>query len=116
MTRGSSTPPAGACWNITFPTRAPTSVAWYLSHNRHNRAIPALLCGWEDGEPLIQTSIIGITKDIADVGVGLIVREPFAAKEAVVGFFLEESAATEAWFFHGVVERQVAIVDGFWLV
>jgi hypothetical protein len=84
--------------------------------NRYNRSVPVLLCPWKDDEPLLSETIVAITKDIADRGIGIILTQPFAAETMVLGFCLDEVTALEPWFFLGVRRHNIAIGGDFWLL
>lgn len=82
--------------------------------NRYNRAIPTLLCPWVSGRPILDSGIIGVTKDIADHGVGLILTQEFHAEEVLLGFWVSHAEMEEPWFFVGTPRRCCAVGGGFW--
>src|SRR5262245_48903113 len=55
---------------------------------RYNRAIPTLLCPWQNGAADVERSTIAITRDLADEGVGLLLTHPITGPELVVGYLL----------------------------
>jgi hypothetical protein len=81
--------------------------------NRYNRSVPVLLCPWKDDEPVLSEAVVAIIKDIADRGVGVILTQPFAAEDVVLGFCLDEETALEPWFFLGVSRHDMAIGADF---
>ena len=101
--------------DLTIPNKS-NSASTERFQNRHNRAIPVLLCPWARGGPVLSECLIAITKDISDQGIGLILNAPFAAKDVVLGFCLGEEAAAEPWFFRGAAEHNLAIGGGYWLL
>jgi hypothetical protein len=83
--------------------------------NRHNRCVPVLLSPWRDDQPVISTSVLAITKDFSDRGVGIIVNEPVDALEVALGFYLEKDMS-EPWYFLGSRHSLVPIGGNFWLL
>lgn len=83
------------------------------SEDRHIRAIPALLVPWKDGRPLVNNSVIGLTSDIADRGVGLILHEPFRAESVVVGYWAASDDMLEPWYFLGSICHEQALGGGY---
>lgn len=84
--------------------------------NRYNRPIPALLCPWKDGEPIVSEALFVVTKDIADRGIGFILNQPCAATDVVIGFALQGIEHDELpCFFLCKRRSNVAIGGGFWL-
>ena len=85
--------------------------------DRHNRSIPALLCPWKDGEPIVSEAVFVMSKDFADRGIGLILNHPFIATDVVVGFSLQGITQNELPCFFLCKQRSnVAIGGGFWLL
>ena len=86
------------------------------SEDRFNRAIPTLLCPWEKRNPSAAKSLICLTTDLADRGIGLIVSQPFLAKRVIVGYWLQSPEMPQPWFFRGEVRRTQPIGGGFWSI
>lgn len=101
--------------DLTTPNKG-TSADKARFENRHNRTIPVLMCPWENRTPIVSKTIVVVTKDIADQGVGVILNDFFAVKDVVVGFCLQDGTATKPWFFLGATQYNVAIGGGFWSV
>jgi len=100
--------------DLTTPNLATTSEG--RSENRYNRCIPTLLSPWQDDRPLVDECTIGLTSDMADCGVGLVLNQPFRAEAAVVGYWIPCDTMCEPWFFLGNIRRNQAIGGGFWAV
>jgi hypothetical protein len=86
------------------------------SDSRYNRAIPTLLCPWEDGNPVVPQSVVAITKNIADRGISAILNRRFTAPKLVVGFCTAEATNGEPWFLLGEARHEDAIGGSFWLL
>lgn len=84
------------------------------AENRYNRALPSLIMPWVAGRPVLDQSLFGLTKDIADRGIGLILSAPLEADELLVGFWLNAEEMHEPWFFTGSSRRCAPIGGGFW--
>jgi hypothetical protein len=82
--------------------------------DRHNRVLPALLCAWEHQQPVADSFTFVVTKDIASEGVGLLLVQPFRAKEVLLAFCLEEEVMEEPWFFLGRSQSLRKVGAGFW--
>jgi len=101
--------------DLTIPNRGNSASTDRLG-NRHNRAIPVIVCPWKNGKPVSSECIIAITKDVCDNGVGVILNEPSTVEDVVVGFLVYETTAAEPWFFRGKAEHTQAVGGGFWLL
>ncbi len=86
------------------------------SENRYNRAIPTLLGPWQEDHPVVDESTIGLTSDIADRGVCLVLNQPFLAESVVVGYWISSDAMSEPWYFLGNICRNQPMGGGFWAV
>ena len=86
------------------------------SENRYNRCIPTLVSPWQNDRPLVDECAIGLTSDMADRGVSLVLNQPFRADTVVVGYWIACDAMCEPWFFIGDIRRNQAIGGGFWAV
>lgn len=84
------------------------------TENRYNRAIPSLVMPWVGGLPLVDQCLFGLTKDISDRGIGLILTEPFDFDELLLGFWLDSDEMSEPWFFVASARRCSPIGGGFW--
>jgi len=82
--------------------------------DRFNRAIPTLLCPWEHDAPVVAEATFGLTRDIADHGVGLVMHQPLRVAHVVLGYWTDTDDASQPWFFVGESRRNVAIGGGFW--
>ncbi len=82
--------------------------------NRNNRSLPALLCPWEKGKPIVSKAMLVITKDVADRGVGLILNQRFDPINVMIGLHVQPVTGQEPWFFLGAKRSEVPIGSGFW--
>ena len=101
--------------DLTGPNRAHSTGTERLV-TRSNRAIPTLVCPWENNWPTVSKAIIAVTKDLGDQGLGLLLNHPLNFTNVVVGFCHEEATASEPWFFLGMQRTNLPIGGGFWLV
>ena len=86
------------------------------SENRYNRTIPTLIVPWEDGRPLADEAVIGLTGDMSDRGLSLVLQQPFRADAVAVGYWISSDAMDEPWYFLGEIRRNQAIGGGFWKI
>jgi hypothetical protein len=100
--------------DLTTPNLAAASSG--RSEDRFNRTIPTLLAPWENGRPSVDEISICLTTDVADRGVGLILSQPFRAKQVVVGYWISEDEMSEPWFFLADIRRNQAIGGRFWVL
>jgi hypothetical protein len=100
--------------DLTAPNNA-TAAGLPRSENRYNRVIPTLLCPWEEHRPIIDRTVVALTRDMSDRGVGVTLTHPLQADELVVGFYLA-GVMQEPWFFRGLPSRCDAMGGGFWLL
>lgn len=84
------------------------------TEDRYNRTIPTLLCPWYVDHPVTEHCIIGLTSDLSDRGLGLVLHQPFRTGAVVIGFWLPQQGMCEPWFFFGNIHRNQAIGGGFW--
>lgn len=101
--------------DLTAPNNA-AAAGLPRTENRYNRAIPVLLCPWEDHRPVTDRSAIAVTRDLSDRGVGVILTHPLDATEMAIGFYLASDTMQEPWFFRGLVTRCEPMGGGFWLL
>ncbi len=102
--------------DITTPNLAIVTAFDGRSENRYNRTIPTLLSPWQDDRPLVDECIIGLTSDMADRGVRLVLNQPFPADTVIVGYWISSDTMPEPWFFLGNIRRNQAIGGEFWAV
>jgi len=81
------------------------------TENRSNRALPALLVPWENGQPVVDESTYAITKDFSDRGLSLVLQQPFKSVLVVVGLWLESPR-----FALAEVRQNVPLGGGFWQI
>ena len=86
------------------------------TENRFNRSIPTLLCPWENGEPCPDDNVFVLTKDVSDIGIGIIAHQPIRVANVVVGLWPNDEIAAEPWFFTGEVKRNAPMGGGFWIM
>lgn len=85
-------------------------------HDRYNRAIPTLVCPWEDGAPGEEQHAFGLTRDISRQGIGLVVPQPIDGSDVVLGFRVDRDDPNQPWYFLGKVRRSSPIGGGYWTV
>jgi len=79
------------------------------AETRSNRALPALLTPWENGQPVVDESTYALTKDFSNRGLSLVLHQPVKSVEVVVGLSLESPR-----FALGEVRQNVPLGGGFW--
>ena len=89
----------------------PTPEGQIRVENRYNRTLPVVLLPWEDDRPAVDSPTYAITKDISDVGLALVKREPVATGRFAFGFWLGAP-----YYVLGDVRQCVPIGGGFWQV
>lgn len=99
--------------DLTVPNYAGEAQA-ERSEPRHNRVIPAVLCAWERGQPVMDCCSFVTTRDIASEGVGLVLPQPFRADDVLLGFWLEPVVMEQPWFFLGKAQSLRKIGGGYW--
>lgn len=57
-----------------------------------------------------------LTKDLADVGIGIVINQPIYAKELLVALWPDEDDSESAWFFVSEVRRNAQLGGGFWIL
>ncbi len=86
------------------------------AEQRFNRALPVLICPWVEEQPVTDQMTIAVTKDISDLGLGLIRESPLNVQEIVVAFWLDYGDMSEPWHFKATVNSNQQLGGGFWLV
>ena len=81
---------------------------------RANRAIPTLICPWDNGEPVTERIHFGLTRDVSDHGVGLVTTEPLEVNQVVIAYWPDGDDPGQPWFFLGEARRLESIGGGFW--
>jgi hypothetical protein len=84
------------------------------SDDRFNRTLPALLCAWEQDQPVPGSSMFVATRDISSEGVGVLLQQPFRAERVLLTFWLDEEVSPEPWYFLGRSQALRKIGGGFW--
>jgi len=84
------------------------------AEDRSSRAIPALLCPWKNDAPVVAQHAFVLTKDFSSEGVGLVLKEPFHARDILLGFWLGAAIMDEPWFFLGTAQHLRQFGGGFW--
>ncbi len=101
--------------DLTTPNMAAPSCEDRVE-DRHNRSIPTLICPWEHNNPHVDESAFVLTKDLSDIGIGIVSNQPIRATEVLVGLWPDEQVADEPWFFLGDVKRIAPLGGGFWIM
>jgi hypothetical protein len=65
---------------------------------------------------VFEEAAFAISRDIGDTSVGLLMQQPYNAKDVVVAFRPAEAETDEPWFFLGTCRRNKAIGGGFWVL
>ena len=86
------------------------------AENRHNRCIPTLICPWENDKPCVRESTMVLTKDLTEIGIGIVAHQPIRAEQVLVGLWSDERVAKQPWFFIGDVRRNTPLGGGFWVL
>lgn len=99
--------------DITIPN-SPLNPNPERRQERSNRAIPTLICPWEDDEPLVHAATFALTRDVSDFGVGLVTNEPIEVECVLIGYWPDGDDPGQPWFFLGEAKRLESIGGGFW--
>lgn len=86
------------------------------TENRYNRTIPTLLAPWLHERATREKCMVGLTSDVADRGIGLVLSQPIRADSVVVGYWISREVMPRPWFFLGNLRRNQPIGGGFWKV
>ncbi len=79
---------------------------------RYNRSIPVVCCPWRKNRPDTSQVTVGITKDLTDVGMGVITTCDLEADKIAVMIELDNSDAPEPWMFVGEVRQKTNLPGG----
>jgi len=82
--------------------------------SRTIRILPALLAPWKDGQPLVEAACFGITQNLSDTGVALILTAPFEHDEVCVGIPIPKDETADPYYFVGRATHLTPIGGGFW--
>lgn len=80
---------------------------------RLNRTLPVLVVPWQVGTPLLDSTMTGLTRDISDRGLSLLLTQQLQVSEVVIGFWLPPQD-DRPWFFLGEIRHQMQFGDGYW--
>jgi hypothetical protein len=94
--------------DLTSPNLPPLEGESRLD-DRSNRVVPAVVSPWEHGRPIVNEVTYGLTKDLSDRGLSVVLHQPFRSPQAVVGLWLEGPQ-----FALGDVRQNVPLGGGFW--
>ena len=86
--------------------------------NRHNRTLPVLLTPRRGQATLLGETVIGLTKDISDHGLAMILTEPLADQDVAVTLWLatRQSPDSEPVALLGRTRHCMEIGGGFWQI
>lgn len=99
--------------NLTTPNYGGEELGVRRSR-RSNRTLPALLCPWQGGRPVVAEHTFVITRDLSVNGVALVLTQPLHADEFVLGFWLHHPAMPEPLYLLGRKRRLEPLGGGFW--
>ena len=83
------------------------------TENRYNRSIPVLVTGWTEKGDVTKPVTFGVTKDLTDKGISVILFGELELSHVMVGFWLSAQHAETPLFCLGHCLRQQAIGGGF---
>jgi len=96
--------------NATIPNR-PKADSRDRVDDRYNRSLSTVLLPWADGKAVIGAPLYAVTKDISEVGLSLVLREPAVPPQMVCGFWLDAP-----YFVRAELRHSEPIGGGFWQV
>jgi hypothetical protein len=99
--------------DLTTPN-LPNVASVARSENRSNRAIPTLICPWENSKPVVDECSTCLTTDLSDRGARLVLPQPVHVEQVLLGYWIDEADMPDPWFFLGEVRRCQAAGGGFW--
>ncbi len=87
-------------------------------HIRKSRVFPVLLTPWETGDPAVADSVYGLTKDVSDRGLALVLQSPYRIEQALIGLVIpspdDPDSCCKLHFVLGTVRQNVPLGGGYW--
>ncbi len=87
---------------------------WNRQENRFNRALPMVLCPWENGKIDEPNTIYVLTKDVSNLGISLVFFQPVHVEQVVIGLYPDADDPSQPWFFVGNTRHLTEVGGGFW--
>lgn len=81
---------------------------------RYNRTLPVVLCPALNGTPNLRESVMALTQDLCDRGIGLTTLEPIPEGEYYVSIWPNNSEQQEPVHFRCDARDSRQIAHGFW--
>ncbi len=79
---------------------------------RASRSLPVLLVPFVDGQPDMQLTAFGVTKDLSSQGVAVLTQRPMATDTVAIGFWHEDYCE----FIQAETRYRRPVVGGYWQI
>jgi len=103
--------------DMTNPNSAPVDSNRRVE-NRFSRIFPVLIAPWEGDAPVLTQCTYGLTKDLSDHGMAIVITRPLKKQEVVVGIWptneLLTASSSKPGFMLGEVRMEVEIGAAFY--
>jgi len=73
--------------------------------SRYDRGLPIAICQWKQGQPIVDSIQLGMTRDISDKGIAFLSTRDLDYTEAVFTILVDEEVSSELWFFQSSIVR-----------
>ena len=100
--------------DLTIPN--PPVASEYRSGRRYNRSIPVMVGPFDPNGENQSDFQFAITKDIVDLGLGIITTHELDMDEVTIAFWLREADMETPYFFRGTIQGCTPIGGPFWQV
>jgi len=88
------------------------------AENRFSRIFPVLIAPWENDVPLLTNCTYGLTKDLSEHGIAVVITRPFKQKNVVIGIWptneLITAGSSKPGFMLGEVRAEFEIGAAFY--
>ena len=100
--------------DLTAPNRPRSEES--RAETRYSRSIPIVVGPFEHDDDAANGLFVGLTRDLSDHGIGIVVDREIETEELFVAFWFGEEETQEPWFFRGRVKTQRRTGMGLWSV
>jgi len=83
---------------------------------RYSRSIPIVIGPFGQDDNTTDGLFVGLTRDLSDHGIGIVVDREIETEELFVAFWFGEEETHEPWFFKGRMKTQRRTGSGLWSV
>ena len=105
--------------DLTSPSLPPPGDS-LRQYSRQNRCLPVLLAPCQDDKAALDRAVNGLTKDVCDLGISVVLSQPYQPAPVVVALWLhsphQRPGTPEPYYLHGRVQHVTELGGGFWQV